>query len=107
MITHKSFKDWVIAEVIPLRNKHPKWHRLDGQPSGGNRNVVGKFRHANRDWVVHGDTRFDPVFRAYQAMINSAVPNPFVIQRAKVRDCLDLLPKLKAPNQPKHFYVYG
>ena len=93
---HNSFKDWVVAKVFPLQKHNPTWHRLDGQPSGGNHNVVGKFRHADRVWVVHGDTKFDPVVRAYQAMTNDAVLDPFVIRRAKVRDCLDLLPKLRS-----------
>lgn len=104
---HSSFIDWVVAEVIPLQNKNPTWHRLDGQLDGGNRGVVGKFRHVNRVWVVHGDTRFDPVIRAYQAITDNTVPDPFVIQPAKVRDCLDLLPKLRVSSQPKYFYVYG
>lgn len=107
IVIHNSFKDWVVANVLPLQKNNPTWHRLDGQLSGGNRNIVGKFRHANRVWVVHGDTRFDPVVRAYQAMAKGAVPDPFVIRYAKVRDCLDLLPKLKAPSQPKYFYVYS
>lgn len=108
-MTHNSFKDWVEKEVLPLQKKHPSWHRLDGLPSGGNRKVVGRFRYAGLDWVVHGDTRFDPVLRAYQAIKSGAVPNPFDIQRTKknVRNCLELKPKLKVPNQPKYFYVYG
>lgn len=73
----------------------------------GNREVVGKFRYANRVWVVHGDTRFEPVIRAYRAIINDETLDPFIIRPAKVRDSLDLQPKLKAPNQPKYFYVYG
>jgi len=106
-VIHNSFRDWVVADVLPLREKNPKWHRLDGEPGGGNRNVVGKFRHANRVWVVHGDTRFDPIVRAYEAMNSGTVEDPFTIRHAKVRDCLDLVPQLKVPKQPKYFYVYG
>ena len=103
---YDSFKDWVEQVVHPLQKKNPNWHRLDGQTSGGNRNDVGKFRYRDRVWIVHADTRFAPVIRAYQSITNGTVPDPFTIQRAKVRDCLDLLPKLKIPNQPKHLYIY-
>jgi len=107
VILYNSFTDWVVAEVLPLQRQNPTWHRLDGQSSGGNRNVVGKFRHANRTWVVHGDTRFDPVVRAYQALRNHVVPDPFVVRPAKVRYCLDLLPQLKMRKAPKYFYIYN
>ncbi len=103
---HNSFNEWVVLEVLPLQRKNPTWLRLDGLHSGGNRNIVGKFRYKNRVWVVHGDTRFDPVIRAHQAIKKGTVA-PFVIGRARVRDCLDLLPTLKVPKRPKYFYVYG
>lgn len=106
-MSHPSFKDWVEADVLPLQRAHPSWSRLDGRRSGGNRTPVGQFRHANRDWVVHGDTRFDPVLRAYLAITSGTLLDPFVIRPAKVRDCLDLAPQVKATNQPKYFYVYG
>lgn len=104
---YDSFKDWVDAEVLPLKKKHPRWTRLDGLSRGGNRSIVGRFRHVGRVWVVHGDTRFEPVDRAYVAITTGNVADPFVIRRAKVRDCLDLLPALKAGKRPKYFYVYG
>ncbi len=103
---HNSFSDWVTTDVMPLQRKNPTWHRLDGEPSGGNRNVVGRFRHLGRVWVVHGDTRFDPVLRAFGA-IQNGTKNPFVIKPAKVRDCLDWTPKMAIKGQPKHFYFYG
>jgi hypothetical protein len=78
---------------------------LDGEPSGGNRNVVGRFRHVSRVWKVHGDTRFEPVLRAYEAITTGSVQDPFTVQRAKVLDCLDLLPRLKT-SKHKYFYVY-
>jgi hypothetical protein len=106
-VIHNSFRDWVAAEILPLQRENPSWHRLDGESSGGTRNVVGRFRHVGRVWVVHGDTRFEPVLRAYEAIATGSLQDPFTVQRAKVRDCLDLLPRLKTPKQPKYFYVYG
>lgn len=105
---HNSFKDWVTAEVLPLQKKYPTWFRLDGETSGSNRNVVAQFIHVGRAWGVHGDTRLAPILRAYQAMLNGSLPDPFVITRTlkNVRDCLDLAPQLKEPKQPKYFYVY-
>jgi hypothetical protein len=104
---YSSFRDWVVAEVIPLQKKNPNWIRLDGELNGGNRNVVGQFTHAGRVWVVHGDTRFDPVLRAYNAILNGSAKDPFVVKKARVRDCLDLVPKLVIKGQPKHFYFYA
>jgi hypothetical protein len=107
MVIHDSFEAWVEKEVRPLREKNPSWHRLDGEPSGGNRKVIGKFRHVGRVWEVHADTKFEPILRAYGAITTGGVQDPFTVQRAKVRDCLDLLPRLKTPKQHKYFYVYG
>lgn len=105
-VVRSSYREWVDQEVLPLQKLHPTWHRLDGWANGGNRKVVGRFQHGGRTWQVHADTRFDPVLRAYQEIIKGAL-DPFIVKPAKVRDCLDLSPKLKNPNQPKYFYVYS
>jgi hypothetical protein len=109
VIIHSSFKEWVATEVLPLQKKNPTWHRLDGESTGSNRNVVGRFMYAGRPWGVHGDTRLEPIQRAYDALVNGRVKDPFVIKRTvkNIRDCLDLVPQLKVPKQPKHFYVYA
>lgn len=106
-VIHNSFRNWVEAEVLPLQAAHPRWLRLDGETSGGNRSAVGSFRYLDRVWVVHADTWFDPVLIAYRAIVNDTALDPFVVKPAEVRDCLDLLPALKVPGEPKHFYVYG
>jgi hypothetical protein len=106
MTTYNSFIAWVVEEVRPLQEENPSWHRLDGGASEGNRKVIGKFRHVARVWEVHGDTRFAPVLRAYEAITTGSAQDPFIVRRAKVRDCLDLLPQLKTPGQAKYFYVY-
>ena len=56
---------------------------------------------------MHADTRFEPILRAYNAITNGTAPDPFVVLPARVGDCLDLLPELRLPNEPKYFYVYG
>ncbi len=104
---HGSFKAWVVAEVLPLHQEHPEWVRLDGQASGGNRSVAGQFRHLDRDWVVHADTHFEPVLRAYRAITAQGVDDPFAVDRARVGDCLELRPELGGASWPKYFYVYG
>ena len=105
---HNSFDDWVISEVLPLQKNNPSWHRLDGRLKGGNRSVVARFRYARRVWKVHGDTRIEPVIRAYKAIVSGIMKDPLIIQRTKTdsRDCLDLAALLKDPDQPKYFYVY-
>lgn len=47
MLARASFVEWVQKDVLPLQTLNPTWHRLDGLVGGGNRTVVGKFRHAN------------------------------------------------------------
>ena len=105
---NNSFNEWVILKVLPLQKNNPSWHRLDGRLKGGNRSVVARFRYAGRVWKVHGDTRIEPVLRAYKAMASGILQDSFVIQRTKKdsRDCLDLATLLKDPDQPKYFYVY-
>jgi hypothetical protein len=103
-VTHSSFAAWVEAEVLP---KNGSQERLDGRKSGGNRAVFGRFKHQGRAWVVHGDTRIERVRRAYEAMQTGEFPDPLILERAKVRDCLNLVKAIRKPKEPKHFYVYS
>jgi hypothetical protein len=100
----KSFTDWVETEVLPLRAQEPERLRLDGWQRDGNREIVARFRHAGRVWQVHGDTRIGPVLQAYEAIRDGSSSDPFVTERAKTRDSLNLAPALR--QRPKHFYVY-
>ena len=104
---HPSFDAWVKDFVVPLKQSHPAWQRLDGLVGGGNRTVVSKFRHAGRVWVVHGDSHFEPIFRAHAAVTSGMLADPFEIKPAKARDTLDLSSALPGRNRPKHFYAYG
>ena len=100
---HSSFVSWVEAEVLP---KAGSQERLDGLKSGGNRKVFGKFKHLGRVWEVNGDTRIKKVRCAYDEMQSGRFPDPLVLERAKVRDCLNLVEAIRDPKKPKHFYVY-
>jgi len=106
MTVHGSFVEWVEKDIQPLKGKYPTWRRLDGETAGGNRTVVGAFRHAGLKWVVHGDSQFDPILRAYSAITKGQVPDPFIIKNAKVRKCLDFVPALRTGKQHKLFYAY-
>jgi hypothetical protein len=99
-----SFIEWVEAEVLPLQRANPTWYRLDGWAEGGNRAVVARFRHAGRVWQVHGDTHFDPILRAYNAVRLGEYADPFVVGWARTRNCLNLASGLST--RPKYFYVY-
>jgi hypothetical protein len=103
---YPSFVAWVEAAVIPLQQANPTWHRLDGRESGGNRAVVARFQHQGQTWQVHGDTRFGPVMRAYEAITAQQVADPFIVEWADRRNCLNLVESLRGRQRPKHFYVY-
>ena len=105
-LVYESFARWVEAYVLPLQRSNPTWHRLDGLNGGGNREIFGRFRYEDQIWEVHGDTHFVPVIRAYQAVRDEQVSDPFVVEQAKVRQCLNLKPELRNTQLPKHFYVY-
>lgn len=107
-MVHASFTHWVAADVLPLQLSHPTWHRLDGWDGGGNRKIVGRFYHNGQSWAVHGDTRFDPIMVAYQAIQSGQVPDPFDVEPTEVNQCLVLKPNLWNTNlhKYKYFYVY-
>lgn len=105
-MVHSSFAEWVEGSVIPLQAVNPTWFRLDGRSKGGNRETIARFRHDGQVWQVHGDTQFGPVMRAYQAIALGDTENPFVVEWAKTRHCLNLLASLRGPQRAKYFYVY-
>jgi len=107
MTVHGSFVEWVEKDILPLKKQKPTWKRLDGEAAGGNRKVVGEFRHAGLIWVVHGDSQFEPILRAYDAITTGKVSDPFIIKDATVRKCLDFVPTLRKAKQHKHFYAYS
>lgn len=103
---YNSFVLWVEAQALPLQRSNPTWHRLDGLAGSGNREVVGRFKHEGQIWKVHGDTRFNPVLRAYDAVHKRQVSDPFLTKQTKGGLCLVLKPELWDTQLPTHFYVY-
>lgn len=104
---YESFEEWVRENVLAHRQLHPTWFRLDGRTQNGNQTIFAKFKHLDLIWKVHADTRFDPVLRAYDAIINGTHPHPLRMTRTRNdrSDCLTLIPELEdGPN--KYFYVY-
>jgi hypothetical protein len=67
------------AVVIPQRALDPSKVRFDGWSpgSGGNREIAGRFRHQGKVWKMHADTRFEPLFTAYEE-IKKGRQDPFV-----------------------------
>ena len=104
--TFASFKEFVEQVVHPLHSANPSDERLDGQPTGGNREVVGTFFHAGRPWKAHADTHFERVLLAYDALA-AGVVDPFIEQLTPRGNSLDLIPRLRRQSrQPEFKYLY-
>ena len=105
-LNSQSFAQFVEGSVIPLKVEHPDWIRLDGATSGGNRSLVGHFRHWNRVWRCNADSHFKPLMLAYEAFRKGE--DPFEEELADERQCLVLKPTLRSqyPSQFKHMYLY-
>lgn len=101
-----SFVECVEHCILPLQQAHPSWLRLDGRQSGGNTNVIARFRYDGQVWKIHADSRFAPILRAFEAFDSGNVEDPFVRERTKNGDCLNLIPSLRGSQKAKHFYVY-
>ncbi len=67
--------------------------------------MVGMFRHAGLQWLVHGDSQFEPILRAYRAITEGQESDPFIIEPTSAGKCLDFVPALR--KQPKLFYAYS
>jgi len=106
-VIRKTFYEWVVTEVIPIHKNNMTWFRLDGWERGGNREVIGEFIYENRKWEVHGDTRFEPIFIAFNAIENGIDKDPFIIKNAKIRDCMTIKPEIYKNKRYKYFYVYS
>lgn len=98
-----DFLQFMQAIILPLREAHPDFIRLDGRPGGGNRADAGRFFHAGRVWVVHADTHFRPLMRAYESALRGE--DPFLVREIRGGLRLDLKDDLW-PEPPRHLYVY-
>lgn len=61
----ETFTDFVERIALPRLLENPRAARLDGEVTGGNRNVAGRFYFGGRQWKVHSDTHFEPLLLAY------------------------------------------
>lgn len=103
---YASFAECVEGCILPLQQANPTWLRLDGHQVGGNTNVVARFQHDGQVWKIHADSRFAPVMRAFEAVASGNIENPFVRERTKNGDCLNLIAALRGFQKAKYFYVY-
>lgn len=103
-----SFAAFVEAKVTPHRDANPDWKRLDGAATGSNADIFGAFRYKGAAYRVHADTHFEPLFVAYQAVVDGDEA-PFVEAPTKTGERLDLTPELKAQvkGRFRHLYAYG
>ena len=103
-----SFVEFMDAVVLPRRAEHPEHRRLDGQPSGSNQDVVGRFQHAGSTWYLNADSHYEPLLLAYEAATAEG-SDPFVQQATRrggkslsLRE--DLQRRRNTPH--KNFFVY-
>jgi len=103
-----SFREFVEQIVLPMQAESPDDKRLDGQPTGGNREVVGIFWHGGRRWRVHADTHYRQLLIAYDAVRTGELEDPFIEQPTARGTCLDLVPELRrrTGERAKYLYVY-
>ncbi|HWK89530.1 MAG TPA: hypothetical protein VNP72_06025 [Longimicrobium sp.] len=109
MEIYDSFQSFYEAEVAPRQQANPDHRRLDGEVSGGNWDVVGRFRHRGRMWRVHADTHYEPLTLAYRAVTSTPPRDPFVLGTTESGDRLDLAEDLQRTRgtQHRHLYAYS
>jgi hypothetical protein len=102
---YPSFVGFVETVVLPGRRAYPQRRRLDGQRTGGNRTVAGRFLHGGRQWKVHADTHYETLLVAYEAAVKGL--NPFQEVPTKSGLSLDLTDDLRqALSEPRFKYLY-
>jgi hypothetical protein len=79
MKIYDNFKEYIELFVKPRKSENPDHFRLDGWKSGSNLEIAGVFRHQNKVWKVHGDTRYEPLLLAYDVM-TKRLEDPFIEQ---------------------------
>jgi len=104
-LVHKDFVNLMEMEFLPLHQKNPTHIRIDGQRTGGNYEVAGRFRHSGKTWKVHADTHYDRMMLAYEALKNDKSANPFVEESTKHGRSLVLRSGLR-PKGHKYIYIY-
>lgn len=104
-----TFTEFVERVALPRLLENPRATRLDGEVTGGNRQVAGRFFFGGRQWKVHSDTHFEPLLLAYWHARRFGVAATFERAATGAGEKLDLVTELRriraSPNQ--HFYIYG
>lgn len=106
MTDYPTYRVFVEQVILPMRSANPTDKRLDGQPTGGNRDVVGRFKHQRRLWKVHADTHYEPLLLAYEALVTGETSDPFVATPTSRGYRLDLVPVLQARRLARHRHMY-
>ncbi len=103
---YNDYVSFMKAVVLPRKSARPDDIRLDGHRTGGSREVVGKFKHADKVWKVHADTHYEPLYLALTAA--SKGEDPFIEEATKRGRCLSLSSGLRTAQTTsfKHLYIY-
>lgn len=105
----KSFTEFVERVALPRLLENPSALRLDGEVTGGNREVAGRFFFGGRQWKVHSDTHFEPLLLAYWHARRFGETSTFERASTGSSERLALVPQLRriraSPHQ--HLYIYG
>ncbi|MEO0927120.1 MAG: hypothetical protein AAFY63_14730 [Cyanobacteria bacterium J06643_13] len=105
MTNYRNFVEFMEQLVIPEQKANPEHIRLDGQLSGGNRNIFGGFQHSGRTWIVHSDTHYKPLPLAYVVAVTAK--EPFDENRTAGGGLsLILKPGIKKLQNSSHKYLY-
>jgi hypothetical protein len=104
-MVHDDFVHLMETEFLPLRKKSPTHIRIDGQLTGGNYEVAGRFRHHGKTWKVHADTHYDRLMLAYDVLKKDKSADPFVEEPTKHGTSLVLRSDLR-PKGDKYIYIY-
>ena len=103
-----SFVELMEARVLPHRDAHPDWKRLDGAESGGNWEIFGRFMRAGARWKLHADSHLEPLLIAYDA-VQTGEADPFVEVPTNRGIRLDLKDYLatRVKSGFRHMYIYS
>lgn len=108
---HDDFVGFVKSVVLPNRNSNPSHVRLDGNSTGGNREIAGMFRHQGKIWKVHADTHYEPLILAYEFILENKGKDPFLENPTGtgIGICLvlkDSIQHLSSKPRFKYLYIY-
>ena len=108
--TYPNFLAFMREAVLPLKDSHPEWLRLDGKLTGGSRETFARFIHDGHVWEVREDTHIEPLKIALDAAESGK--EPFLQEptsRSSTRQCLVLKPEIdtRKKRKPRLHYIYS